>query len=75
MKQTNAFDNYLEGLEAYRKGDRKNAADKLAKALGANKATDVMVRSLDVVFNLKTPLHRAVVDALVAEERKRRYRR
>jgi hypothetical protein len=67
-----AFDQYLEALEAYQKGEHAKAADLMAKALGGKGATPPISRSLQKIFDRSQQLHGSVTDVLFAEERKRR---
>lgn len=67
------FDQYLNGLDAFKKGDKEKSAKEVTRALGGEKPTHLIRSSLKKIFKQGTLLHSAVLDTLVAEHRKRRY--
>jgi hypothetical protein len=64
------LDEYAEAA-ALRKTDRNLAAEKLAKSLGGDKATNPILGGLDKIFEPDTPLHRSVTHAVVSESLRR----
>jgi len=51
--------------------DRKLSAEKLAKSIGGDKATEPILSSLDKIFEPDTVLHRSVTHAVVSESLRR----
>jgi len=60
-------------LELHRSNRRDEAAEKLAKSLGGEKATEPISGSLEKIFDKDSLIHDAVLDT-VANEAKRRKR-
>lgn len=67
------FDQYLDGLKAFQKGDKEKSAREVTKALGGEKPTHPIRSSLKKIFKQGTLLHSVVLDTLVAEHRRRRH--
>jgi len=67
---SNPIDEYLEAYQL-RKMDRRLSAEKLAKSIGGDKATEPIMASLDKIFESDTVLHRSVTHAVVSESLRR----
>jgi len=66
------FDLYLDGLDAYQKGNNSEASINIAEALGADKPTSIISNALPKIFERGTVLHEAILDVIVTESRKRK---
>ena len=67
---SNPIDEYAEALELHKK-DRQLSAEKLARSIGGDKATEPILSSLDKIFDKETTLHKVVLHAVTSESLKR----
>lgn len=68
---THPIDEYLRAFKSYELKDKELAAENIAKSVGGNKATYPILSSLDKIFEEDTFLHKAVLDVVVSESKKR----
>jgi hypothetical protein len=68
---THPIDEYLEALEAYQRGEQTEASQKVAGALGGDKATEPIRSSLAKIFDRESPLHQGVIGVIISEAKKR----
>ena len=64
------IDEYVEALGLHKK-DRRLSAEKLARSIGGDKATEPILSSLDKIFDKETTLHKVVLHVVVSESLKR----
>lgn len=62
---------YLESIEAYRRGNKKEAALKLAQSLGADEPSDVINNSIDKLLSADTMPNDAILRMISSEVSKK----
>lgn len=74
MMPGHPIDQYLEALEAYQRGEQAEASQKVTGALGGDKATEPIKRSLAKIFDRESPLHQGVIGVIISEAKRRERR-
>lgn len=64
---------YLEAVEAYKSGDKEEAAQKLAQSLGASEPSNIIRGSIDKLLSTDTMPNDAVLRMISTEVSKREY--
>ncbi len=67
MPTSEPLKNYLEALESYNQGNRKEAAQKLAEAFGAKEPSHVIINSLDKLFKDGSMANDATLQIIATE--------
>lgn len=67
------IDEYVDALKLHKK-DKRLSAENVAKSLGGDKITEPILNSLDKIFENDSIIHRAVLDTVVQEAKKRERR-
>lgn len=66
------FDEYLEAQDRFREGNEEEAAESLARSLGAERPTTALRLAMRKIFERGNIVHWGFLDAIGNEARKRR---